>query len=190
MDLTAISMRRSKTLAVSVILLFLAGMNFAQDTPMVSPPLTVRPGTSLTVRINEPLSSDENQVGDVFSGTLTQPVIVLGIVVARYGQTVAGRVVEVKKAGRVSGVSRLGITLTSLTLVDGKTVPIHSQLVVHKGPTSIGRDATAVAATSGLGAAIGAAADWGKGAAIGAAAGAAASIIGVLLTRGYPTVVI
>src|SRR5262249_20390388 len=153
-------------------------------------PLTMRPGTILTVRINEPLSSDHNQVGDVFSATLTQPVIVLGIVVARYGQTVAGRVVEVKKAGMMSGVSRLGITLTNLTLVDGKTVPIQSQLLVQKGPTSVGRDATAVAATTGLGAAIGAAADWGKGAAIGAAAGVASGLIGVLLTRGYPTVVL
>src|SRR5215831_8443457 len=183
MDVTAITMRRSKTLAVSVILLFLAGMDFGQDTPMVSPPLTMRPGTTLTARLNEPLSSDHNQVGDVFSATLTQPVIVLGIVVARSGQTVAGRVVEVRKAGRVSGVSRLGITLTSLTLVDGQNVPIQSQLLVQKGATSVGRDATAVAATSGLGAGIGAAADWGKGAAIGAAAGAAAGIVGVLLTR-------
>ena len=67
-------------------------------------------------------------------------------------------------------------------------MPIQSQLVVREGPTSVGRDATAIAGTTGLGAAIGAAADWGKGAAIGAAAGAAASSIGVLLTRGSPTV--
>jgi hypothetical protein len=36
---------------------------------------------------------------------------------------------------------------------------------------------------------IGAAADWGTGAAIGAGIGAAAGAIGVLLTRGHPTVV-
>jgi hypothetical protein len=189
MWLTAISIRRSEALAFAVILLFVAGMGFAQDTPVASPPLTIQPGTILTVRVNESLSSDHNQVGDVFSATLTQPVIVLGIVVAKRGQTVAGQVVEAKKAGRVSGVSRLGITLTSLTLVDGQTVPIQSQLLVRQGPASAGRDIAAVAATTGLGAAIGAAADWGKGAAIGAAAGAAAGTIGVLLTRGYPTVV-
>jgi hypothetical protein len=188
MDLTASTMRCSKTLAVSVILLFLAGMDCAQDTPMVSPPLTMQPGTTLSVRINEPLSSEHNQVGDVFSATLTQPVIVLGIVVARYGQTVAGRVVETRKAGMVSGVSRLGITLTNLTLVDGQNVPIQAQLLVRNGPK--GRDAIAVGGATGFGAAIGAAAGWGKGAAIGAAAGAAAGVIGVLVTRGYPTVVL
>jgi hypothetical protein len=187
MDLTTILVRRSK--AFVVILLFMATVVFGQDAPMVSPPLTMKPGTILTVRINEPLSSDHNRVGDVFSAALTQPVTVLGIVVARYGQTVAGQVVEAKKAGRVSGVSRLGLTLTSLTLVDGQIVPIQSQLLVREGPTSVGRDAAAIAGTTGLGAAIGAAAGWGKGAAIGAAAGAAASTIGVLLTRGLPTVV-
>jgi hypothetical protein len=189
MNLTPILIRPAKTLAVPVNLLLMAGMLLAQNAPVVSPPLTMRAGTILTVRINEPLSSDHNQVGDVFSATLTQPVIAQGIVMARYGQTAAGQVIDSKKAGRVSGVSRLGITLTSLTMVDGQNVPIQSQLLVRKGPTSEERDATAVAGTTGLGAAIGAAADWGKGAAIGAGAGAAAGVIGVLLTRGYPTVI-
>src|SRR6516165_8068428 len=187
MDLTTILVRHSKTFMVTS--LFMASVVFGQEAPMVSPPLTMKPGTILTVRINEPLSSDHNRVGDVFSATLTQPVIVLGIVVARYGQTVGGQVVEAKKACRVSGVSRLGLTLTSLTLVDGQIVPIQSQLLVREGPTSVGRDAAAVAGTTGLGAAIGAAAGGGSGAAIGAGIGAAAGALGVLLTRGYPTVI-
>jgi hypothetical protein len=173
----------------ALILVFVTASSLGQSAPIQSPPLTMKSGTLLTVRVNEPLSSDHNRVGDIFSATLTQPVIVLGIVVARYGQTVLGQIVESKKAGRVSGVSRLGVTLTSLTLVDGQTVPIQSQLVVRSGPTSVGRDTATVAGTTGLGAAIGAAADGGVGAAIGAAAGAATGTIGVLFTRGHPTVV-
>jgi hypothetical protein len=179
--------RSSKTFLMTM--LFVTGIVLAQDAPMLSPPLTMKPGTTLTVRINESLSSDHNRVGDAFSATLTQPVVVLGIVVARFGETVTGQVVDAKKAGRVSGVSRLGITLNSLTLVDGQTVPIQSQLLVREGPTSKGRDAAAIAGSTGLGAVIGAAADGGTGAAIGAATGAAAGTIGVLLTRGLPTVV-
>jgi hypothetical protein len=175
--------------ALLVPLLFVAGVITAQEAPMASPPLTLNSGAILSVRINEPLSSDRNRAGDAFSARLTQPVVVLGIVVARYGQTVAGRVLEAKKAGKVSGVSRLGLTLTRLTLVDGQTVPINSQLLVQQGPTSVGRDAAAVAGTTGLGAAIGAAAGGGSGAAIGAGIGAAAGALGVLLTRGYPTVI-
>ena len=187
MDLISISARCSKIFVVT--LLFVAGAVFGEDAPMVSPPLTMKTGTTLSVRNNELLSSDHNRVGDVFSATLTQPVVVLGIVVASNGQTLTGHVVEAKKAGKVSGVSRLGITLTNLTLVDGQSVPIRSQLLVREGPTSVGRDTAAIAGTTGLGAAIGAAADWGTGAAIGAAAGATVSTIGVLLTRGLPTVV-
>ena len=153
------------------------------------PPLAIQEGTVLTVRINQGLSSDHNRVGDVFSAALTQPVVVHGIVVSQSGQTVLGRVVEAKKAGRVSGVSHLGIQLTSLTIADGQNVPLESQLLEQKGPTSRGRDAAAIVGTAALGAAIGAAADWGTGAAIGAGAGTVAGTVGVLLTRGYPTVV-
>lgn len=124
-----------------------------------------------------------------FSATLASPVVVDGVVVAQRGQMVAGRVVEVQKAGRVEGVSRLGIELTELTLADGQQVPLRTQLIGRSGPTSEGRDAAAIGATTATGAAIGAAAGWGTGAAIGAGAGAAAGVIGVLLTRGHPTVI-
>ena len=152
------------------------------QAPPSAPPsqLTIKPGTFVTVRIDQPLSSDHNQPGDAFSATLVKPMVVDGVVVAQSGQTIAGR---------VSGTSRLGVQLTELTLVDGQQVPIQSQLVNRSGPTSVGRDAAAIAGTTGLGAAIGAAADWGRGAAIGAGAGAAAGIIGVLLTRGQPTII-
>lgn len=186
MDL--ISIRRREIVVLAVILLSTVGIAFAHETAIVSP-LTVRPGTILTVRINQSLSSDHSQVGDVFYATLTQPVITSSIVVAHGGQAVAGRVVEAKKAGRVSGVSRLGITLTTLSAADGQSVPIQSQLLLQQGSTSIGRDSAAVATTTGLGAAIGAAANLGTGAAIGAGIGAAAGTIRVLLTKGNPTVI-
>jgi hypothetical protein len=151
--------------------------------------LTLKPGTYVTVRINQPLSSDHNQQGDPFTAVLVRPVVVDGVVVAQVGETVGGHVVEAQKAGRVSGVSHLGVQLTDLTLVDGDSVPIHSQLINRTGPTSVGRDVAGVAGTTALGAAVGAAADWGRGAAIGAGAGAAVGILGVLLTRGQPTII-
>ena len=145
--------------------------------------VTIPPGTFVTARVNQPLSSDHNQQGDVFSATLTQPVV------AQRGQTVLGRVAEAVKAGRVSGTSRLGLQLTGLTLADGTQANMQSQLVERRGSTSVGNDVGAVATTTAVGAAVGAAADWGRGAAIGAGAGAAAGLVGVLLTRGHPTVV-
>ena len=151
--------------------------------------LTIRPGTFVTVRVEQLISSDRNQPGDTFFASLAEPLVVDGVVVAQRGQTVRGRVTESQKAGRVEGTSRLGIELTGLTLVDGQQVGMHSQMVARNGGTSAGRDAGTVATTTALGAIVGASADYGRGAAIGAGAGAAAGIIGVLLTRGRPSVI-
>jgi len=170
------------------------------DEPLAPPPdqpppgglparLTIPAGKFITVRINQPLSTDHNQVGDFFSATLVEPIVVDGIVVAQRGQTVSGRVSQVDKGGRVSGVSKLGVQLTQLTAVDGQQLTIETQFVGRSAPSTGGRDAAAIAGTTGLGAAIGAAADWGRGAAIGAGAGAAVGIAGVLLTRGAPAII-
>jgi len=151
--------------------------------------LLVPAGAFITVRVNEFLSSDRNQQGDAFSASLIQPLVVNGVVVAEPGQTIAGRVVEAQKAGRVEGIARLRVELTELTLLDGQQVPIQTQLIDRKGDTSVGRDVAGVAGTTGLGAAIGSAAAWGRGAAIGAGAGAAVGVLGVLITRGEPSVI-
>ena len=160
-----------------------------QQNYSVPPRLTIQTGKFVTVRVNQPLSSDRSHPGDDFTGTLERPIVVDGIVVAQRGQTVAGRVVEAQKAGRVKGVSRLAVQLTDLTLVDGQQVPIQSQLLSGTGETSKGRDAGAIAGTTGVGAAAGAIGDGGMGAGIGAAAGAVVGTVGVLLTRGHATVI-
>ena len=159
--------------------------------PATPPPatLTIPAGTVLSVRINEYLSSDKNQVGDRVTATLQQPVVVNGYVVARRGQMLVGQVEAAQKAGRVTGTSQLGIELTDLTMADGQSRPILTELWKGSGGTSHGADAATIGGTTALGAAIGSIADWGRGAAIGAGAGAAAGIGAVLLTRGRPTVI-
>jgi hypothetical protein len=149
--------------------------------------LTLPAGSWIKARVDQPLSSDRNRTGDTFTATLAQPLVVNGYVIARRGQSIGGRVGEVQKGGRVKGTSSLGFELTEITLVDGQQVPLVTQLISYNGETSIGRDATAIGATTGIGAAIGGAAAGGMGAGIGALAGAAASTIGVLSTRGHAT---
>jgi len=157
------------------------------DPPPVPATLTLPSGAFVTVRVNQWLSSDRNQVGDTFYATLVQPLIVNGVVVARKGSTVVGRVTEVHKSHSDSS-SRLGLQLTSLTLVDGQQVAIQSQVIDRNGSTvSRGSQAAAIGTTTAVGAGIGAVAGGGLGAAIGAAAGLAASGIGVMTTRGRPT---
>lgn len=149
--------------------------------------LTLPAGAWISIRVNQPLSSNRNLPGDNFTATLAQPIIADGIVVARRGQTVAGRVAEAVKAGRVKGTSRLNVEITELSLVDGQQIPVRAQLVQSSAGASKGRDAGAVATTTGSGALIGAAAAGGFGAGMGAVAGAGAAAIGVLVTRGHAT---
>jgi hypothetical protein len=160
-----------------------------QNSGPVPAQITLKPGTYVTVRINQPLSSDKNQAGDAFSATLVRPIVADGWVIAERGQTLGGKVTEAKKAGRVSGVSRLAVSLTDIPLADGQQVPVQSSLISRQGPTSQGRDAAAIAGTTAFGAAVGAAAAWGPGAAMGAGAGFVAATVGVLLTRGHPTII-
>jgi len=138
--------------------------------------------------MNDYLSSDHSKIGDQFTAVLDQPLVVNGWLVARRGQVLVGQVKEVRQAGRIKGTSELGVELTDLTTVDGRQVPILTELWKASGGTSHGQEAATVGTTTGLGALIGAAADWGKGAAIGAGAGAAVGIGAVLLTRGRPTI--
>ena len=151
--------------------------------------ITLPAGTWVTVRVNEPLSSDHNQTGDAFTGTLLEPIIANGLLIARRGETVTGIVTEAQKAGRVSGVSHLKLELTGIQLADGRQIQVKTKLIDRKGNTSYGRDAFAIGATTATGAAIGAGVNGGVGAGVGAAAGLVVSTIGVLFTRGRPTVV-
>lgn len=150
--------------------------------------LELTPGAWIAVRVNDMVSSNSSQVGDLFSATLLQPLIADGVVVARRGQMVTARVTDVVKAGKVKGTSRLGVELVELTLADGRNVDIRTQLAQYKGGTSKSNDATTIGMATGGGAAIGAIADGGFGAAVGAGAGAAAGVLGVLLTSGRQTV--
>jgi hypothetical protein len=149
--------------------------------------LTIPAGKVIFIRLNDRLSSDHNHPGDGFTATLDQPIVVNGWVVARRGDTVVGSVTAAQKAGRVKGVSHLGLELNDLTVVDGQQLPIETELWKGSAGTSHGNDAGAIATTTGVGTIIGAAADGGEGAGIGAGAGAAAGIAAVLLTRGKPT---
>ena len=67
---------------------------YAQPAPPppanVPPQLTIAPGTFLTVRVNQLLSSDHNHAGDAFSASLVKPIVVNGVVVADRGQSHPG----------------------------------------------------------------------------------------------------
>ena len=165
----------------------------AQPRGIAPSTLRLPAGALISVRLNEWLSSDRNHPGDTFGGTLDQPLVVQGWVVARRGQTVLGRVDVAQKASQGNGVSRLGLEITELTLVDGEQLPVSTEMQQAAAPPappgSAERNVATVGTTTVLGTIAGAAVGGGQGAAIGAGLGATAGLAAVLYTRTRPTTV-
>ncbi|HEX8985996.1 MAG TPA: hypothetical protein VF767_11200, partial [Bryobacteraceae bacterium] len=145
---------------------------------------TIAAGTVITVRLGETISSSKNHPGDSFTATLDQPLVVDGFAIAERGARVQGKVIDAQQAGRVRGVSQLGLQLTRLHTADGQDISLSTEKFAKEGPTSKGEDVKKVGIGAALGAAIGAIAGGGKGAAIGAGVGGAAGAGTVAATRG------
>jgi len=164
----------------------------AETQTAVPPPpapktITLAPGTPVSIRLNETLSSDRNSEGDTFTASLDKPIVVEGFVIADRGARVLGKVIKSERAGRVKGVSNLELALTQVHTTDDQTVTIDTTPLLRRGDTSKERDAAKVAGGAALGAIIGAIAGGGKGAAIGAGTGGAAGGGVVLSQRGKQT---
>ncbi len=148
----------------------------APAPPQPPPPpkkITVPAGTQLTIRLNNPLDSERNQVGDSFHGSLSNPIVLDGETVIPAGADVVGRVADVKSAGRFAGNSVLTLELTSLS-VNGRTYNIQTNQWTRSGSGEGKKTATKVGVGTAAGAILGGIFGGGKGAAIGAATGAGA----------------
>lgn len=144
--------------------------------PAPPPPpqkVTVPAGTQLSIRLNDPLDSERNQVGDTFHGSLSAPIIVDGETVIPSGADVAGRVANVQSAGRFAGNSLLTLELTSLD-VNGRSYSLQTNQWTRAGKGEGKNTATKVGVGTAAGAILGGIIGGGKGAAIGAATGAGA----------------
>ncbi len=144
--------------------------------PPPSPPppqkITVPAGTQLSVRLNDPLDSEKNQVGDTFHGSLSAPIVIDGETVIPSGADVVGRVANVQSAGKFAGASLLTLELTSMT-VNGKTYNLQTNQWSRSGEGRGKSTAAKVGGGAAAGAILGGLIGGGRGAAIGAAAGGA-----------------
>lgn len=150
---------------------------------MVSMP--VPSGTTLSLRVNETLSTRSASSGSTFTATLTEPVVAAdGTTLIPAGATVRGRVTEARESGRAGEDAYLKVDFTSIAF-DGNSYPIDAT-TVDTEVKLVNRDSNAKkAAKIGGGAAVGAVLGQviGKntkstiaGAAIGAAAGTAVAM--------------
>jgi len=151
-------------------------MSTAPSLPPSPPPvrkLTIPSGTTVAVRLIDPIDSDRVQPGTSFRATLDQPLSVEGEIAVPAGYDVTGQIVNAKSAGRFAGQSVLALELTRLA-INGKSYDLHTNQYTREGSSRGKQTAAKVGGGAALGAIIGALAGGGKGAAIGATVGAGA----------------
>src|SRR6185369_8688974 len=146
---------------------------FGALAAMAAVNVTIPAGTSVQVRIDENLSSETANVGQIFHGSLAAKVVANGRTLFPRGAIVIGEVVSVERSGRLSRPGELELGLRSIR-TGGRTYVVAVRTIVIKGDSHTKSNVTKIGGGTAMGALIGAIAGGGKGAAIGAGVGAAA----------------
>jgi BON domain len=142
--------------------------------PPPAPPapkkVTISSGTTMAIRLVDPIDSETAQPGQTFRATLDTPLSSEGDVAIPSGYDVQGHVVDVKSAGKFAGRSELVLQLDRI-MVGDKSYNIQTDQYRREGNSRSKNTAEKVGAGAVIGAIIGGIAGGGKGAGIGAAAG-------------------
>lgn len=143
---------------------------------------TVPMGTSMSLRLNETLSTEHNHVGDSFTATLQDDIRDAGgNVVVPAGATVRGRLTQVEKSGHVGATGIIKLAFEAVSF-GGRSYPMDATVVranpQRQNRTSTQEQAAKVAAGAAAGAVLGRVLGKDtrstlKGAVVGAAAGTA-----------------
>jgi hypothetical protein len=159
-------------------------------------------GTSMSLTLNQTLSTETNKVGDSFTATLQHAITDgSGNVVVPAGATIRGRLTQVEKSGHVGATGIIKLAFESVSF-GGNSYPLDAT-VVRANPQRQNRTSTAeTAAKVGAGAAAGAVLgrvlggntrSTIRGAAVGAAAGTAIAMgtadVDVVLPQGSEMVI-
>ena len=144
---------------------------------------TVPTGSALLVRMIDSIDSEVDRVGQTFTATLADPLVVEGVEVAARGSDLRGRITEVEGAGRVRGSAELRLELTQI-VVNGIPYALTTAEYREVGEGRGGETASRMGKAAGVGALIGLIAGGGKGAAIGAGVGAGAVGVVQVMTKG------
>jgi len=147
------------------------------------PAATIPAGTAFRIRTIDPIDVDSTQTGARFRGSLDDPIMSQGNVVAPRGADVVMVAAKVKQGGRMKGSDLIELKVDSI-VVDGRSYQVVTSVTEQKSSGEGKKTAGKILGGAGLGAVIGGIAGGGTGAAIGALAGGAGGTI--LSASGQP----
>jgi hypothetical protein len=140
-------------------------------------------GTTITVRMIDPVDSRNDKVGQTYRATLDEPLMIEGQVIVQRGADLMAKLVDEKESGRATGQTVLTVDLESIT-VDGRVIPLATEEVTRASASTTRRTGIAAGGLAAVGAVIGGIAGGGRGAAIGAASGAGAGAATSVMMKG------
>lgn len=146
---------------------------------------TLPAGTKIRLRMDNEINSKASSVGDTFTATVSESVLVRGTEILPVGAVIEGKIIKVTPAsfGRKDG--NFEVKFETLRLRNGAKRVIDAELVsVNSQKSSNFFSTVAIIGGTAIGALIGAVTDSGKGALIGAGLGAGAGTSAALLKKG------
>jgi len=173
-----------KVLAAGVVIALFAGLALAQEQ------LSLPSGTSVHMKLETPISTQTNKVGDTFAGRVTEPVMLNGKAVVPVGAAIQGQIVKLTEPRRIKGKPTIELRPDSITMPNGEKYEFHATVVDTdpstqtsvndegqiKGKGRDGKDVRNIAIGTGAGVGVGAVVAGGKGALIGATIGAGVTV--------------
>lgn len=119
---------------VSLVALFIVSVSiFPQDAPVAAVPA----GQVLHCRLSATLSTGIDKAGDPFAATVSEPLIENGQQVIPAGSILQGRITELDRPGHLKGVGKILLSVESLRLAGGVTIPVSATLVGEHGAPSV-----------------------------------------------------
>ena len=171
-------------IATCAVVALFAGTLLAQES------MSLPSGTSVHMKLETPISTQTNKVGDTFSGRVTEPLLLNGKVVVPVGAAIQGQIVKLTEPRRVKGKPTIELRPDTITMPDGVKYEFHATVVDTdkstetsvndegqiKGKGRDGKDVRNIAIGTGAGVGVGAVVAGGKGALIGGAIGAGVTV--------------
>jgi hypothetical protein len=109
--------------------------------------LTLQDGTPVRLRLNRNVSSSTAHVGETVDFEVTEPVINRNYVVIPKGGVALGRVTKVEAKRRFGRAGALELSIDSVRLTDGRTIPLRATPEKGEGDMSGARVAATVVAS-------------------------------------------
>jgi hypothetical protein len=124
--------------ALLAVLLAVFGVSVAQGESLArGEKISVPAGTMLHCRVTQTLTTKLNFQGDLFTATVSEPVMLDGREAIPYGATLEGRIARMERPGRIKGVGQMRLALERITFPDGRSFPLSAILTTAYGAENV-----------------------------------------------------